>query len=131
MGRWKRQYEASTQAGSGNARQNSMLQLAQVLEAAAPARDAALQRAHVVHGDFRLDNLVFNDGQGGKQAVLAVLDWELSALGDPLSDLAYNCMVCPSWRLVGRLTIQPAKELTERQPPLSVSAANADMLVAM
>ena len=44
----------------------------------------------VVHGDYRLDNLIIeSDGT----RVLATLDWELSTLGDPLTDLAYNCLV--------------------------------------
>lgn len=93
VARWRRQYEASTAPQTGNARQSSMLQLAEQLAQAAPQRDAALQRAHIVHGDFRLDNLVFCEGATGKPEVLAVLDWELSSLGDPLSDLAYNCLV--------------------------------------
>jgi aminoglycoside phosphotransferase (APT) family kinase protein len=46
-----------------------------------------------VHGDFRLDNLVFSRSE---PRVLAVLDWELSTIGDPMADFAYHCM---AWRL--------------------------------
>jgi acyl-CoA dehydrogenase len=91
VARWARQYMSSTAQGTDNPRQDSMAQLAQRLGDAAPARDAALTRPHLVHGDFRMDNLVF--GKGAEAAVLAVLDWELSTLGDPLSDLAYCCLV--------------------------------------
>ncbi|NXX14426.1 ACD10 dehydrogenase, partial [Podargus strigoides] len=47
------------------------------------------QKTTVVHGDFRMDNLVFHPD---RSEVLAVLGWKLSTLGDPISDLANNCM---------------------------------------
>ncbi len=47
----------------------------------------------LVHGDYRLDNMIFKSGGSD---ILAVLDWELSTLGHPLADLAYQCM---QWRL--------------------------------
>ncbi|XP_037231511.1 acyl-CoA dehydrogenase family member 10 isoform X1 [Falco rusticolus] len=47
------------------------------------------QKTTVVHGDFRMDNLVFHPD---RPEVLAVLGWKLSTLGDPISDLANSCM---------------------------------------
>src|SRR5439155_23987326 len=43
----------------------------------------------VVHGDYRLDNVIYHRAE---PRILAVLDWELSTLGDPLADFAYHCM---------------------------------------
>jgi len=51
----------------------------------------------LVHGDFRLDNLVFHPTE---PRVVAVLDWELSTLGHPLADFAYHCM---SWHIPATL----------------------------
>lgn len=47
----------------------------------------------LVHGDYRLDNMIFDNG---RPKIIGLLDWELSTLGHPLADLAYQCM---QWRL--------------------------------
>ena len=55
-----------------------------------PADDG---RVALVHGDWRIDNMIFD---AHAPRLLAVLDWELSTLGHPFADLAYQCM---QWRL--------------------------------
>jgi aminoglycoside phosphotransferase (APT) family kinase protein len=80
VSRWERQYEASKTDDI-----EDMDYLIQWLKKNIPADDSAT----VVHGDLRLENLIIHPSE---PRVLAVLDWELSTLGHPLSDLAYNCM---------------------------------------
>ena len=58
-----------------------------------PAHLPAADETAVAHGDYRLGNLIFHPVE---PRIIAVLDWELSTLGHPLADLAYNCI---PWRL--------------------------------
>src|SRR5580658_1149693 len=80
ISRWARQYEASKTEEI-----TAMDRLAAWLPEHIPPGD----EASVVHGDFRLENMIFHQSE---PRILAVLDWELSTLGHPLGDLAYNCM---------------------------------------
>ena len=90
IGRWSKQYRASADgAGALSQPIPEMEQLIDWLPAHLPAsaRDASL--VSIVHGDYRLDNLMFHPSE---PRVIAVLDWELSTLGHPLADFAYHCM---------------------------------------
>ena len=78
--RWTEQYRA-TQTGSVD----EMEHLIEWLPRHLPP-DLGVS---IVHGDYRLENLMLH---ATEPRVLAVLDWELSTLGDPLGDLAYNCL---------------------------------------
>ncbi len=84
IGRWSRQYAASVTQPI-----EAMDSLMEWLPAHLPASARDESRVSVVHGDFRLDNLVFHPTE---PRVLAVLDWELSTLGHPLADFSYHCM---------------------------------------
>jgi aminoglycoside phosphotransferase (APT) family kinase protein len=82
--RWSKQYRASETEHIA-----SMEQLMQWLPENLPKRESA----GLVHGDFRIDNVIFHPTE---PRAIAVIDWELSTLGDPLVDFAYHCM---SWYL--------------------------------
>jgi len=82
--RWTKQYKAS-ETETIQAMNNLMEWLPQNIPEGDDTR--------LVHGDFRMDNMIFHPTE---PKVLAVLDWELSTLGHPLADFAYHVMV---WRL--------------------------------
>lgn len=85
LARWTKQYAASEVD-----RIEDIHTLADWLARNMPPDDGDIS---LVHGDFRLDNLIFaKDGAG----ILGIIDWELATLGHPLADLAYQCM---QWRL--------------------------------
>jgi aminoglycoside phosphotransferase (APT) family kinase protein len=81
LSRWASQYRASELSPIP-----AMEELMAWLDANQPADDG---RVALVHGDYRLDNIVFD---AREPRIIAVLDWELSTLGHPLADLAYQCM---------------------------------------
>ncbi len=82
--RWSKQYRAS---------ETEKIEAMDNLMAWLPANIPPGDETRIVHGDYRLDNVVFHPSE---PRILAVLDWELSTLGHPLSDFAYHCM---TWRL--------------------------------
>jgi aminoglycoside phosphotransferase (APT) family kinase protein len=85
LARWSSQYRASETGVVAD-----MDRLIAWLEANLPPEDGLVS---LVHGDYRLDNMIFAPD---RPEVVAVLDWELSTLGHPYADIAYQCM---QWRL--------------------------------
>ncbi|XP_058212505.1 probable acyl-CoA dehydrogenase IBR3 isoform X2 [Rhododendron vialii] len=86
--RWARQYIASTGEGKSD-RNLKMLALADWLRQHIPVEDSLGETSGLVHGDFRVDNLVFHPTE---DKVIGILDWELSTLGNQMCDVAYSCM---------------------------------------
>lgn len=78
---WTRQYRASE-----TQRIDAMDTLIARLPARCPQDDG---RVALVHGDFRIDNLIWHHEE---PRILAIVDWELATLGHPLADLGYFCM---------------------------------------
>ena len=88
IGRWSKQYLASVTEPNP-----AMDALLAWLPDHIPASARDEREVAVVHGDYRMDNLVFHPTEA---RVIAVLDWELSTLGHPLADFSYHCM---SWHI--------------------------------
>jgi aminoglycoside phosphotransferase (APT) family kinase protein len=81
LGRWTKQYRAAETDPT-----DAIEQLISWLTDNMPADDGQVS---LIHGDYRLDNIIFHPE---KAETMAVLDWELSTLGHPMADLAYFCM---------------------------------------
>ena len=85
VGRWSKQYLAAETETI-----EPMDELMRWLPEHMPDDDGQVA---LVHGDYRLDNMIFDPTEA---RILAIVDWELSTLGHPFADLAYQCM---QWRL--------------------------------
>jgi aminoglycoside phosphotransferase (APT) family kinase protein len=83
IARWVRQYRGA---------QSEEIPAMERLIEALPARMPRQESVCIAHGDYRLENVMFHPTQ---PRLIAVLDWELSTLGDPMADLAYNAFL---WR---------------------------------
>jgi aminoglycoside phosphotransferase (APT) family kinase protein len=81
--RWTKQYRAA---------ETEKIEAMDNLIAWLPQHIPVDDETRIVHGDYRLDNVIFHPTE---PRILAVLDWELSTLGHPLADFAYHCM---TWR---------------------------------
>ncbi|MDH3733216.1 MAG: phosphotransferase [Gemmatimonadota bacterium] len=96
IARWTKQYEAAKHESIP-----AMERLITWLPENLPPGDETT----IAHGDFRLDNLILHPTE---PRVLAILDWELSTLGHPLADVAFNCMTYhlpegPLWKGLGEI----------------------------
>jgi len=84
VSRWTKQYRAS---------ETTVIKEMDALIDWLAARTPPDGRVSIVHGDYRLDNLMLHPTE---PCGIALLDWELSTLGDPIADFAYHCM---AWRI--------------------------------
>ena len=84
IGRWSKQYRAS---------ETEHIESMEKLLAWLPANIPPGDETTLVHGDYRIDNMIFHSHEA---RVAAVVDWELSTLGHPLADLSYHVML---WRV--------------------------------
>ncbi|MEO7157519.1 MAG: phosphotransferase family protein, partial [Vicinamibacterales bacterium] len=80
IGRWGQQYLAA---------KTEEIPAMGALMAWLPSHIPADDQSAIVHGDYRVENLIFHPTE---PRIIAIVDWELSTLGHPLADLAYNCL---------------------------------------
>lgn len=80
ISRWSQQYIA--------AKTDEIIAMDRLMEWL-PSHIPAGDEVSIVHGDYRVENLIFHPDE---PRIVAVVDWELSTLGHPLADLAYNCL---------------------------------------
>ncbi|MCR5879887.1 phosphotransferase family protein [Phenylobacterium sp. J367] len=89
VARWTRQYRDA---------ESESIPAMDALIAELPARIPADQSVSIAHGDYRLENVMYHPTE---PRIIAVLDWELSTIGHPLADIAYNGFIwrshSPSW----------------------------------
>ena len=81
IGRWIKQYRGA---------ETETIPAMEALIEALPGRIPADDTVTIAHGDYRLENVMFHPTE---PKIIAVLDWELSTLGHPLADIAYNCIL--------------------------------------
>ncbi len=96
---WRRQYDAS--------RSRDLPGLDALQDALAEGMPAT-GRSAIVHGDYRLDNMVVDDAGDGRPRITAVLDWEMATLGDPLVDLGMLGMYWEITELMGDPAVMPS-----------------------
>ena len=84
VARWTKQYQAS---------ETEKIEAMDNLIAWLPSNIPTGDETRIVHGDYRIDNVIFDPVE---PRIRAVIDWELCTLGHPLADFAYHCMV---WRI--------------------------------
>ncbi len=105
--RWTKQYR-----GAETERVEAMEKLIEYLPKRMPADDTTT----IAHGDYRLENVMFHPTE---PRIIAVLDWELSTLGHPLADLAYNCILwhsrSESWGTLDGIDLASSGIPTEQQ----------------
>lgn len=110
VARWTKQLEAS---------RSRDLPGMDALIGALNANQPTTQRSTIVHGDYRLDNVIVHQGSDGECRISAVVDWEMSTLGDPLTDIG---LFCTYWAGMGSETLIPLSDDVDAPPPFPPTA---------